>query len=145
MSRNKKVLVNGVETKFDSYNINGNNYFKLRDLAMALTGSEKQFDVTWNAASRMIGILERTPYTPVGGEMVPGDGSNQTAIPQDFEVMLFWKGGGIVPMPLSAYNIKGNNFVKLRDLGEMLNFGVAWNAEKRIVEIDTNTYYDAFA
>jgi hypothetical protein len=34
------VLVNGNNIKFDSYNINGNNYFKLRDLAYVLNTTE---------------------------------------------------------------------------------------------------------
>jgi hypothetical protein len=33
------VLVNGKNVAFDAYNINGNNYFKLRDLAYTLNGT----------------------------------------------------------------------------------------------------------
>lgn len=40
-----KVSVNGKDVSFEAYNIEGNNYFKLRDLAKALTGSNKQFEV----------------------------------------------------------------------------------------------------
>ena len=40
------VLVNGVSKSFDAYNINGSNYFKLRDLAYVLNGTEKQFEIT---------------------------------------------------------------------------------------------------
>jgi hypothetical protein len=48
------VLVNGIAVKFEAYNIGGNNYFKLRDLAMALSGTGKQFDVSWDAAENAI-------------------------------------------------------------------------------------------
>ncbi|MEG0798795.1 MAG: WG repeat-containing protein, partial [Acidaminococcaceae bacterium] len=48
ISSAQKVTVNGKDVAFDAYNINGNNYFKLRDLAFALSGSEKQFDVGWD-------------------------------------------------------------------------------------------------
>ena len=40
------VLVNGENVAFDAYNINDNNYFKLRDLAYILSGTEKQFEVS---------------------------------------------------------------------------------------------------
>ncbi|MGO4119405.1 hypothetical protein ACEQ6C_40435, partial [Rhizobium ruizarguesonis] len=40
-----KVLVNGKTISFEAYNINGNNYFKLRDFAAAVNGTEKQFEV----------------------------------------------------------------------------------------------------
>ena len=44
---NAKVLVNGEEVAFDAYTIDGSNYFKLRDLAFVLNGTEKQFEVGW--------------------------------------------------------------------------------------------------
>ncbi len=35
------VLVNGKSVAFEAYNIDGSNFFKLRDIAMALSGSAK--------------------------------------------------------------------------------------------------------
>ena len=36
-----------------------------------------------------------------------------------------------------AYNINGNNYFKLRDLGDILSFGVIWNDKTRTIEILT--------
>ena len=47
-----KVLVNGKEVAFDAYNISDNNYFKLRDIALQISGTEKQFEVQWDEAAR---------------------------------------------------------------------------------------------
>ena len=58
------VLVNDKQTAFDAYNIGGNNYFKLRDLAHALNGSGKQFEVTWDGANNAILLTSGTAYTP---------------------------------------------------------------------------------
>ena len=33
------------------------------------------------------------------------------------------------PLNLTAYSIGGNNYFKLRDLGDALGFGVDWNAD----------------
>ena len=42
---------------------------------------------------------------------------------------------------LEGYNINGNNYFKLRDLGKAMDFGVTWNNDSRTVEIDSNTGY----
>jgi len=38
---------------------------------------------------------------------------------------------------MKAYKIDGYNYFKLRDLGDALGFGVAWDGEQRVVVIDT--------
>ena len=52
-----KVLVNGEEVQLEAYNINGNNFFKLRDIGQAL-----DFSVTWDGANNQILIDDRLPY-----------------------------------------------------------------------------------
>lgn len=42
------VQINGQSVSFDAYVIDGNNYMKLRDVAYALNGTGKQFEVTWD-------------------------------------------------------------------------------------------------
>lgn len=37
----------------------------------------------------------------------------------------------------TAYNISGNNYFKLRDIGKMVGFGVDWNGETQTVEISS--------
>lgn len=41
-------------------------------------------------------------------------------------------------MALDAYMIEGHNYFMLRDLGKLLDFGVAWDAENKCVVIDTS-------
>lgn len=40
-----------------------------------------------------------------------------------------------------AYAIHGNNFVKLRDIGQAVNFGVTYDAATNSVHIDPNAHY----
>ncbi len=42
------------------------------------------------------------------------------------------------PVEFTAYSLGGNNYFKLRDLAEKLNFGVYWNEATRTVEIYSN-------
>jgi len=123
---------------FQSYNINDYNYFKLRDVAMALTGSEKQFDTVWNEEDKAIHLALKTPYTQTGGELVKGNGKNKKALQS--LTKLYLNGN---EMKMVAYNIDGNNYFRLRDLGALMNFGVTWDNIKEQVGIDTSlTYQD---
>ncbi len=74
------VKINGSGIAFQAYTIGGNNYFKLRDIAMALNGTSKQFDVSWDGAKNAIILSSDKPYAPVGGElMVSGSTDSTTA------------------------------------------------------------------
>jgi len=131
-----KVLVNDIAVDFEAYTINGNNYFKLRDVAKVVSGSEKQFDVTWDGSKNAINLISGQAYTVVGGELATGDGivkkavsSNSTIYKDDTKINL------------TAYTINGNNYFKLRDLGQSFNFGVTWDQENNAVVIDTTQGY----
>ena len=47
----QKLSVNGTNVDCGKYNIDGANYFKLRDLAYMLNGTASQFDVGFDAAA----------------------------------------------------------------------------------------------
>lgn len=131
-----RVLVNGIPVEFEAYTVDGNNYFKLRDLAKALNGSEKQFDVTWNGETSAIDLLNHMPYTPVGGELAQGDGTEKQATPNASSTYLDGR-----QFFLPAYTINENNFVKLRDLGSILDFNVTWDGDNQMILIDTSEPY----
>ena len=60
---NAKVLVNGNAVDFQAYNIEGNNYFKLRDIAIALNETGSNFDIGYDKATRAITLTKGTAYT----------------------------------------------------------------------------------
>lgn len=131
-----KVLVNGSSVSFDAYTVNGNNYFKLRDLAKVLSGTGKQFEVTWDGTKYVINLVSGSPYTVVGGEMAAGDGKTKQAAVNSSPI---YKDG--VQVSLTAYTINGNNYFKLRDLGQVFDFGVTWDGATNTIRIDTSTGY----
>lgn len=118
-----KVTLNGAKADLAAYTINGSNYFKLRDLAKALDGLNTNFEVKWNAAQQRIDLTSKTAYTAVGGEQAALPAGNKAATLTNAAVYLDGK-----PLSLTAYSIGGNNYFKLRDLGDALGFGVDWNA-----------------
>ena len=54
-----KVAVNGQQIKMQAYNINGYNYFKLRDL-----GEVAGFEVGWDAGQKCVNILSYSDAPP---------------------------------------------------------------------------------
>ncbi len=134
---NSGVVVNESKVAFEAYNINGNNYFKLRDLAQALTGSEKMFDVTWDASKNAINLVTNRSYSPVGGELsLTGSTSVKVASLTTSKVYIDGE-----EAPLTAYNIDGFNYFKLRDLGSEVNFGVAFDGTANSIIVDTASVY----
>lgn len=133
-----KVLVDGKEIAFDAYEINGNNYFKLRDISSVLNGTSKQFEVSWDNEKQAINLLSSKAYTAVGGELAKGDGSNKAATPNTSKIYLDGK-----EISLTAYTINDNNYFKLRDLGQTFDFGVGWDGAANTVTIDTSAGYTA--
>ena len=130
------MLVNGKPVAFDAYNINNNNYFKLRDLAFILSGTEKQFEVVWDGASNAIHLTSGEPYTVVGGEMTGKGAGDKTPAATTSKVYLDGK-----EMPFAAYASEGNNYFKLRDIGEAFDFGVDWDGATNTIIIDTGKGY----
>ena len=130
------VLVNGDTTAFEAYNIGGSNFFKLRDLAFALNGTSKQFAVGWDGANNAVSLTSGEAYTPTGGEMEQGDGTAKSASPTTSSILLDGQ-----ELSLTAYNIGGNNFFRLRDLMSALDIGVTWDGAASTIGIDTSIPY----
>jgi len=132
------VLVDGKAVSFDAYVINGNNYLKLRDLAYVLSGSARQFEVSWDGARNAISLTSDKVYTSVGGEMTGKGASTQNPIPSTSTIVI----NGEV-MALTAFTIGGNNYFKLREIGFAMDFAVDWDGANNAVVIDTARSYTA--
>lgn len=130
------VLVDGKPVSFEAYNINDNNYFKLRDIAAVLSGSNKQFAVEWDAVNACINLVSYKPYTIVSGELAQGDGSTKLATAGTSNIRLDG-----YPVDLKAYMINGNNYFKLRDLGQLFDFDVSWDGVNNCIRIDSANQY----
>jgi hypothetical protein len=63
-----KVFVNESYEVMQAYNIQGYNYFNLRDIASALRNTTSEFEVIWNEQKRSVEIITDKAYTPIGGE-----------------------------------------------------------------------------
>lgn len=132
------VSINGqAMNQMDAYNIGGNNYFKLRDVAMALKGTKSSFDVTVDTAGNAIRVHTGQAYTPIGGELEPAKKSAQSGKAAERQARLtsskVYVDGQEVQ--LTAYNIGGSNYFQLRELGEQLHVPVLWRALSSSIHI----------
>ncbi len=137
-SHNANLLVNGTSSAFEAYEIEGNNYFKLRDLAKVLSGTDKQFEVSWDAEKNAINLVSGKAYTIAGGELAKADGSSKEAELNTSKIYLDGK-----ELSLTAYTIGGSNYFKLRDLGQAVDFAVGWDSASSTIQIDTTKGYTA--
>ena len=130
-----KVIINGVEKSFEAYNINDNNYFKLRDIAFCLSATDKRFAIDWQAETNTAFLETDKEYMPVGGELAIGsDFVTKDAVLSNTNIVLNGR-----QVQAKAYLIDGNNYFKLRDLGNVLNFSVEWEQTTQSIIIETNS------
>lgn len=132
-----EVYVNGEQAAVAAYNINGSNYFKLRDIAAVVNGSEKQFEVSWDSDVGQISLKSDSPYTQVGGELADLEPGSKTAIPSFSPIL---KDGE--PATYEGYFIDGNNYYKLRDVAQSFDIGIEWDSENGRVNILTAKGYE---
>ena len=132
------VFVDGIPVAFEAYLIEGSNYFKLRDLAMALSGTQKQFAVGYDADTGAITLTGGEPYSPQGNELTQGDGKPKEALLNE-AINITLDG---IPIQITAYLIQGNNFIKLRDLMRLLDVCVTYDEATRNIGIDTSLPYE---
>lgn len=130
------VMVDGAETVFGAYNINGSNYFKLRDLAYALNGTAKQFDIGWDEAHNAISLIAGRAYASAGGEMADAATSEKTPLFAMVSIYMDKK-----KLRISAYNIDGSNYFRLRDVMEALDVYVGWDGASGTITLETGRGY----
>ena len=124
------VSVNGKQTKLPAYNIDGNNYVRVRDAAVLLLGTESGFDVQWNEGLRRVELQSRTVYEPLGTENEPLPAGSRTTQ----SIVEPTVADGVANM-VAAYQMDGCTYYKLRSLGDLCGFQVDWNEETQTVEV----------
>lgn len=131
-----KIYVDGEKASAAAYEINGNNYFKIRDVAAILSGTAAQFDVTWDPATGNITLTDDKAYTKTGDELYPIPDSVQIA--EESTAPLYRDGERVY---YTGYNVNDNNYYKLRDIAEDFDFGVTWDGATQSVYIETDEEY----
>lgn len=127
------IKIDGKTVDPQGYNIEGNNYYKLRDVAYLLSGTDRQFDVTWDAENNRIVLTSGKAYQQTGDEMTGSVSSIiQNLSASDSTIVLDGKS-----VSLTGYRVNGNNYYMLRDLGDALDFFVDFDEETDTVIVQS--------
>jgi endoglucanase len=126
------VFVNGNAVALRAFNIEGRNFFMLRDVAYVLMDTTARFDVFWDSTRSAISLTRGVTYNPVGGGLSAG---GTTAVNATASTAVVYVNDSRVN--LRAYNINGHNYFMLVDLGASLGFNVDWDANAAAILITT--------
>ncbi|QAT42627.1 cadherin-like beta sandwich domain-containing protein [Aminipila luticellarii] len=131
----QNLNVNGTPKQLNAYNISGSNFVKLRDIASILSGTNKQFSVGYNEATNAIALLSGGYYTANGQE------NQSLKASKDIMISIQSLTLDNQSTVMAAYNIDGNNYVMLRDVALLLNFGLTYNSATDTIQITTSNSY----
>lgn len=129
---NAKLLVDGEDVEVSGYTVNDSNYYKIRDIAMVLRTSAARFDVAWDESLSAITISKGVKYTIVGGELSEDKGAALNVEQNSAPVYVDGEEKEVL-----SYNINGNTYFKIRDIGDMVGFAVDWDGDAQAVIIRT--------
>ena len=126
--------LDGEEAKIGGYLINANNYYKLRDLAALLNGTDKQFNIVFDDVKKQIALELGKPYEKLDTDLQEMKHDKTKAKMVTNTILVDGK-----EVELKAALIDRNNYVKLRDLGPVVGFNVAYNKETQAIIVDTKS------
>lgn len=127
--QNSILLLDSQAVEIYPYNIAGNNYFKIRDMAKILAETDSKFDISWNAEAEIIEIISGREYHSEEEIRFPMGEQIAEALPVESRLVA---DGNCLSLP--AYNINGSNYFKIRDLANLTGGNVNWNEELQLME-----------
>jgi hypothetical protein len=114
------VTVNSNVAAYEMYKVEGDDYFKLRDLAYAPNGSNKQFAIGYDVNNNAITLTSSKAHTPTDSDMKQGNSMIKIAKPAASKIFLDGK-----ELNIPVYTIGENNFVRVHDLMKALDVNVS--------------------
>lgn len=113
-----------------AYNIEGYNYFRLRDIAELLIDTSNRFNVVWNEKEGAAEIVRGVNYSSEFNSAPKTDGLNRAIKSNQLKIKIDGE-----YKTLYGYLIDGYNYYKLRDLQNLLNYRVEWIEKERLIDL----------
>lgn len=130
----QNIKLDGDKIYVEGYNIEGNNYFRLRDVAAILNNSSVQFNVIFNKETSTVEIERKSPYSKLENDLKSRK-KEKLEISKSFQKVTV----DSEKIVFNGYLINGNNYFKLRDLGKTIGFYVDYDDESNSVIIKTQS------
>lgn len=129
----QKIELDGTEVNLGSYLIQGNNYMKLRDIAALLSGRESNFNVGFDKNNDLVILELSQPYKMLSGDLQMVKECKSKVLLRDYTILV-----NGTRKQIKAALIHGNNYVRLRDLGSIVGFGVDFDHDSKTVLLNSS-------
>ena len=126
----QEVYLDGGKVDLGAYLINQRNYVKLRDVAALLTATDAKFNVGFE--NKKVVITTGETYEKLDTDLVELPEGKVEALMGE-QAFVF---NGEEKMVKTAL-INQNNYLQLRELGELIGFGVHYNKETKAIELSS--------
>lgn len=127
------IRINGEPVSISGYSVDDSNYYKVRDIAMLLRQTSKKFNVVWDSDREAIMILPGADYEVIGGELSRDTAENIAVVENDTPIYVDGRQRAI-----TAYNINGSAYFKIRDIADAVGFDVYWDGSTQTIDIVTD-------
>ena len=104
-----------------AYSIDNTNYFSLRDIASLLNGTEKQFDIQYDKATKTVTVTTQKPYALANTDYTNSNNMSQKEVTST-AITINVDGQNVA---LVSYNVNNINYFSINDLAKALNINVA--------------------
>lgn len=119
------LRVDGKPVRCEAWDIEGETWFQLRDLALALRNTGSCFSVAWDGEARAVRITAGEAYAPDGSEGAAGEDRSTEAVRSRQRIFI----DGAERADLPAWNVGGRNCFRLADLASALGFQADFDEE----------------
>jgi len=134
----QEIVFDGNETVLMGYNINGNTYFRLREVALNITehidSRKHHFHVYYDNDLKSIDLITNLNFVPI---VYNKDYTVGTEIKEGIrsDARMTVNGTVLDSDQIKGYVIDGYTFCKLRDLAIIADLDVEWCEEERVIEV----------
>lgn len=132
IGKNDGIKIDSLDVNVPAYVIEGENYFKIRDLAYALKDTKAKFKVEYDSEIGAVVVEPGEDYEPMDGDMEPIKNPKSVGVRSNDKLVINGEKAKI-----KAYKIEGFNYFRLRDLGDIIGFGVDYDFENNKVVISS--------
>ena len=121
----QKVRLDDKDVAIYGYNIDGENYFKLRDVAAVLKDSKVKFGVEYKDG--LVTLTKGADYKVLDTDQKEVKAESKAMLTND-KVKV-----GETDLTAKAFKIDGNNYYRVRDLAKALDFGIDYDEASNTV------------
>lgn len=129
----QKIFFDGKEVSLSVYQIDGYNYFKLRDVAALCRGTDAKFNVKYNLDNGKISVTPGEEYAQQDANQRTDFGKTQETEIRNLNIAVLEQNRQVK----TAF-LDGHNYMRLRDLGRLLDLDILFSEHSHTLWMYSN-------